>query len=186
VIPPLTHSHKSRNILLLLVGLLLTFIFYRLPIFPSLISFLVRFGYLSGLIAGFLFSSTITATIGLLILLSLAQHLNLFGLVSAAALGAVIGDIVIFYLIRNKIDHDPSFAPQLFTKYHLSKLFHSRYFSWTLPLIGGLIIISPLPDELGISLFSIAHTPPEEFAFISLMSRTLVIFLIISVASLLT
>jgi len=179
-------SHRSRNIFLLLLGLFFTYLLYRSSLFPSLISFLVRFGYLGGLLGGFLFSSTLTALVGLLLILSLAPHLNIFGLVSAAALGAVIGDIVIFYFIRNKIDHDSSFAPQLFTRYHLTKLFHSRYFSWTLPIIGALIIMSPLPDELGISLFSVSHVPVEEFAFVSLMSRTFIFFLVISAASLIT
>jgi hypothetical protein len=179
-------SHRFRNVLLLFFGLLLTYILYRSSFFSNLVSQLVRFGYLGGLLGGFLFSSTLTAIIGLLLVLSLVPHLNLFGLVSAAALGAVIGDIIIFYLIRNKIDHDSSFAPQLFTRYHLTKLFHSRYFSWTLPIIGALIIMSPLPDELGISLFSVSHVPVEEFAFVSLMSRTFIFFLVISAASLIT
>ncbi|MEK7528096.1 MAG: hypothetical protein AAB574_03725 [Patescibacteria group bacterium] len=186
MIPPYHHSHKSRNIFLLCLGLFFAYLLYRSPLFPNLVAYLIRFGYLGGLLGGFLFSSTLTAIIGLLLILSLAPHLSLFGLVSAAALGAVIGDIVIFYLIRNKIDHDSSFAPQLFIRYHLTKLFHSRYFSWTLPIVGALIIMSPLPDELGISLFSVAHTPVEEFAFVSLMSRTFILFLLISAASLIT
>lgn len=180
------HSHRSRNTFLLLLGLFFTYLLYRSSFFPSLVSFLTRFGYLGGLLGGFLFSSTLTALIGLLLMLSLAPYLNLFGLVSAAALGAVIGDIIIFYLIRNKIDHDSSFTPQLFTRYHLTKLFHSRYFSWTLPVVGALIIMSPLPDELGISLFSVSHAPIEEFAFVSLMSRTFIIFLVIFAVSLIT
>jgi hypothetical protein len=178
VIPPHLHSHKSRNIFLLSLGLLLTYFLYRSPFFPNLISFLVRFGYLGGLLGGFLFSSTFTAGIGLLLLLSLAPHLNLFGLVSAGALGAVLTDIIVFFLVRKKIDEHVSPG--------LRKLIHSRYFSWTLPLIGAFIIVSPLPNELGVSLFSIAHAPPEEFAFVSLLSHTLTIFLVISAASLLT
>lgn len=183
---PHHHSQTSRNLFLLFLGLFLAYLIYRSPFFSNLISFLVRFGYLGGLLGGFLFSSTLTAIIGLLLMLSLAPHLNLFGLVSAATLGAVIGDIIIFYIIKNKLSHDVSFTSHLFSKYHLSKLFHSRYFSWTLPIVGALIIMSPLPDELGISLFGIAHAPVEEFAFVSLMSRTFILFLLISAASLVT
>jgi len=46
--------------------------------------------------------------------------------------------------------------------------------------------MSPLPDELGISLFSVSHAPIEEFAFVSLMSRTFIIFLVIFAVSLIT
>jgi len=172
------HSHKPRNLFFLSLGVLITYFLYRSPIFPDLISYLIHFGYLGGFLGGFLFSSTFTASIGLLLLLALAPHLNLFGLVSAATLGAVLTDIIVFFMVRKKIGQHISPG--------LRKLIHSRYFSWTLPLIGAFIFISPLPNELGVSLFSIAHAPPEEFALVSLLSHTLIIFLVISAASLIT
>jgi len=63
---------------------------------------------------------------------------------------------------------------------HFKKILHTKYFAWTLPVIGALIILSPLPDELGVSLLGLSEVKTRKFFLISLASHTVGMFLLVS------
>ena len=69
----------------------------------------------------------------------------------------------------------------LFRKFegnHLKVLLHSKYFRWSLPVIGALLIVSPLPDEAGISLMDIAGMSTLRFLVLTFCLNSIGIFLI--------
>ncbi len=74
------------------------------------------------------------------------------------ALGAMIGDLILFFFIRDRFADDlihslkPSFAK------HLANSFHLGFLKWLSPILGALIIASPLPDELGLTLLGLSRT----------------------------
>jgi hypothetical protein len=49
-----------------------------------------------------------------------------------------------------------------------------------LPVIGAIIIASPLPDEVGISLMGLSKISTPKFIFISYILNSIGLFLIIS------
>ncbi|MEK7159994.1 MAG: hypothetical protein AAB702_00755, partial [Patescibacteria group bacterium] len=63
---------------------------------------------------------------------------------------------------------------------HLSKILHTRYFSWTLPVIGAIIIASPFPDEIGISLMGISKISTYKFLITAFFLDFIAVFLIVS------
>lgn len=124
-------------------------------------------------------ASTFTVATGVVILLMLIPHLSALTLGALAVLGAVIGDFLIFRFIKEDLEEEIVPIYNLVGGKHLNKLLHTRYFSWTLAVVGALIIASPLPDELGVSLMGISKMKTLEFLLISLMSHATGIFLII-------
>ena len=74
------------------------------------------------------------------------------------ALGALCGDLILFYFIRDRFaDHlMRSFRPS-FTR-HILTSFHLGFMKWLAPILGALIIASPLPDELALTLMGISKT----------------------------
>ncbi|MDO8658949.1 MAG: hypothetical protein Q7K55_09495, partial [Candidatus Levybacteria bacterium] len=66
---------------------------------------------------------------------------------------------------------------------HIAAVLHTKYFSWTLPVIGAIIIASPLPDEIGVSLISISKMKTYRFLLLSFILNSIGIFSIVSISS---
>lgn len=179
--------HKHKNLLFLVLGILAAIILSRLPFFTNFLTGLGKFGYLGTFFAGMLFASTFTVSIGALILIELSQSLPALPLIIFSALGAVFCDFLIFKFVKDSVTEEitPIYEEmeRLDKKNHLRKLIHTKYFAWTLPVIGALIILSPLPDELGVSLLGISNIKTYRFMIISLCSHGLGMTLLISAAS---
>lgn len=163
------------------MGLILAFLLARFEVFHSFLLNLGNFGYLGAFFAGVFFVSTFTVATGVVILLILTETLLPWEIGLIAGLGAVLGDFVIWRFVKENLASElESIYHQLDPKQRLLKIFHSKYFSWTLPVIGALIVVSPLPDELGITLLGIAKMKTYQFLIISFLLNTLGIFLVIS------
>jgi len=173
---------KHKNSLLLLLGILLAFFFSSNSAFRGFLLGLGSFGYLGAFLAGIFFVSTFTITIGALIILTLAKTLSPAGLIVAAGLGAVIGDLLIFRFVKDDVAAEITPIYDQITGNHFRKIFHTRYFAWTLPVVGALIIISPLPDELGVSLLGLSEVKIYKFLLISSASHAVGMLLLVSAA----
>lgn len=171
---------KYKNLFILFLSLIFAFILSKFEGFHILLLNLGGFGYIGAFIAGMLFVSTFTVTTGAIILLVLAEKLSPVEIGIIAGLGAVIGDFTIFKFVRNglldeigevyeKIDHNN----------HLLKLLHTKYFSWMFPVFGAIVIASPLPDEVGVSLMGIAKMKTYQFLILSFFLNALGIFLVV-------
>jgi uncharacterized membrane protein YdjX (TVP38/TMEM64 family) len=171
---------KHKNLLLFIIGLLMAWFFSQNKWFHDFFVGLGNYGYLSAILAGALFVSTFTMVTGILILTTLASTLSPIEIILLAGLGAVLADILIFKFVRDDVDQEIEPIYKELTGGHFRKLFHTKYFGWTLPVIGTLIIISPLPDELGVSLLGMSKISTEKFILISWMSHTLGMFLLVS------
>ncbi len=135
---------------------------------------------LSSFIAGFFFTSAFTTAPAVVALGQIAKNGSLFYTAFFGALGSLFGDLIIFRFIRDRLtDH----MHELLKKdkwwrriHHLT--FNLRYFRWLTFLMGGVIIASPLPDELGISLLGLSKMKTKHFIPISFIFNFMGILLI--------
>jgi len=103
--------------------------------------------------AGLFFTSVFTTAPAIAALGTIAQSGSVWETALLGAAGAVIGDMVIFLLVRDRLSehlmehlkHNQGWA-------RFMLMVRSRSFRWLSFFIGGLIIASPFPDEIGISL----------------------------------
>ena len=178
------HHHKNKNLVLFLLGITLAFTLIRLPFFTDVILRLGELKYVGAFLGGLMFVSTFTLPLGVMVLLTLTKALPLGMLILFASLGAVAGDMVAFKFIKTRIksDVEPLYQEieSLVGKNHIKKIIHTKYFAWTLPVIGAFIMASPLPDELGVSLMGLSNMSARKFAVISWFSHTIGIAVIIS------
>jgi len=173
-------SHKHKNIFVFFVGLLLALAICQNSTFRAFWLNLGNYGYLGAFVAGMLLISTFSIATGIVVLVTLAQRVSPITLGVFALFGAVIGDVLIFKFIKDDVEEEIEPIYKQFAGKHLTKLLHTRYFSWTLPVVGAFILATPLPDELAISLMGISKMTIAEFFIISLLSHATGIFLIIS------
>lgn len=135
--------------------------------FHSFLLDLGNFGYMGAFFAGMLLVSTFTVTTGAIVLLVLAETLSPIEIGIVAGFGAVIGDLTIFHFIKDNLLGEITPIYNKMGGRHISAVLHTRYFSWTLPVLGAFIIASPFPDEIGVSLMGIAKMKTYQFLILS-------------------
>jgi hypothetical protein len=94
-------------------------------------------------------------------------------------LGAMFGDLILFLFIRDRFADDLKkvFRPSS-TKYLLKSL-HFGFMRWLSPVIGAIIIASPLPDEFGITLLGMSKMKVIVLMPIAFVMNMLGIYLLI-------
>jgi|SRR3990167_425423 len=154
------------------------------PILDTVIAELGQLGYLGAFLVGIFFVSTFTVAPAALILFRLAESLTAWEVAVLAGLGAVIGDLVIFRFLKDRVFVE---LRPLFLKLgrpYLKILFRSPHFAWLLPMLGAFIIASPLPDEVGVGLMGLSRIKQWQFFFVALSLNIAGIFLTVSAARL--
>ena len=175
------HHWKYKNLALVFLGIVIAVVLSRIEAFHSFLLHLGNFGYIGAFIAGILFVNIFTVSTGALILLILAEQLSAIEIGLIAGLGAVVGDLIIFHLVKDNLTGELELIyNKIDSKHHFIKLLHSRYFSWTLPVIGAIIIASPFPDELGVTLMGISKMKIYKFMVVSYLLNSLGIISIVS------
>lgn len=153
--------------------------------FKSWLLHLGSLEYIGALLAGFLFVSSFTVAISTVVIGIMAQHIHPVALGLIGGVGAVVGDWVVFRLVK---DHLTDELGMLFGKEgtaYVKHVLRSKYIAWTLPIIGAFIIASPLPDELGVSLLGMSKMSDAKFIAISYIFNSLGILMIASVVKVL-
>ncbi len=110
-------------------------------------------GIIAVFIAGLLFTSLFTVAPATGILIEIAGTRSPLEMALIGGLGAMLGDYVIFRLIRDRIALDIRY---LFLKKGRRERIHAflqiPVVRWIIPLVGALVIASPLPDEIGLAM----------------------------------
>jgi uncharacterized membrane protein YdjX (TVP38/TMEM64 family) len=131
-------------------------------------------------VAGIFFTSLFTIAPASIVLAELGTRAFPLEIALYAALGAVVGDMLLFYFVKDKISADIAvLIKRGMNHYHLDRI-HSRYGRWILPAIGACIIASPLPDELGIMLMGAAQMKTRNLIPISFVMNFLGVLLVIA------
>ncbi len=176
--------HLVKDIAIILFSVLIAFILVKTGAIPELLASVKGFGVWGTIVVGVFFTSIFTTAPAIVALAAIAAETGaplqtaLFG-----AIGAVIGDIFIFRFVRDSIAEDFMYILKQGPKERLQHFFKLKFFRWTLFMIGGLIIASPLPDELGIMLMGITKIKTLAFIPISFVFNFLGILFISLVAS---
>lgn len=106
---------------------------------------------------GIFFTSAFTIAPAAVFFAKLSQTISPFTVALFGALGAMCGDLILFLFVRDRLAKD---IENLFHKKvvrHFLNSFHLGFWKWLAPLLGALIIASPLPDEFGISLLGLSR-----------------------------
>ena len=123
-------------------------------------------GYVGAFMGGFFYISSYTITFGALILILLSEKMGIWDLTLFAGLGEIMGDVIMFFIMRKTLKTEMDFTSKQLRHIPFKKFLSSPYMKWFLPVIGAIVIASPLPDELGIALMGISRIPFFQFMLI--------------------
>jgi len=141
---------------------------------------LSHFRYFNVFILGFFIASTFTVVPAITALTFLAQTLDPVTVAFTAGLGTMVGDYAIFHFFKDSVltELKPFFFH--FRESRLLHLFSTPYFAWLSPVIGAIIIASPLPDEIGLGLLGSKRIRKWHFLTITFLLNSVGIFLILT------
>jgi len=169
----------------LLVLSVTAFIFLaRTPSISNAISQIGSLGYIGSFITGVMFVSTFTAVPATFVLFEMADKLNPVMVAIFAGFGAMVGDYLIFRFFQDKVFDE---LKPIFTKLSypaVRTLFKTPYFAWLLPVIGAVMIASPLPDEVGIGMLGLSKIKKWQFLAVTYLLNVVGIFLVVTAARL--
>ncbi len=176
-------KYKFQNIILLVLSLLLLFYFAESTIVENTIKKIGDLGYVGMFITGIFFVSTFTVAPAGLVLFKFAEiyHPGVVALV--AGTGSILGDIIIFRFVKDAVFSELKPLYDDYAKKHFKILFHTKYFGWLAPVFGAIIIASPFPDELGITLIGISKLKTSQFLLLVGALDYIGIFIIALIAS---
>lgn len=175
--------YKFKNLSLFGLSFLISLFLFRIEIFHTFLLHLGKFGYIGAFIGGMLFVSTFTVTTGAYILLVIAESISPTEIGIIAGFGAVMSDLIMFHIVKDDLASEIKRLYKRFGGDHVSHVLHSQHFRWTLPVIGAVIIASPLPDELGVSLMGLSKMKTYQFILISFLLNAAGIFLVVSASN---
>jgi len=152
------HPHLERDFLLLLISILATLALEYYGVFDWLFIYLSGVSTIAAFVAGFFFTSLFTLVPAAAALAELSNYSTLLPIAFAGATGAVLGDLVLFLFVRDVLSEDIAQLINRSWKRWLTRIFHHPFLQWLVPVVGALIIASPLPDELGLTLMGLSKT----------------------------
>ena len=128
--------------------------------------------------AGMFFTSAFTTAPAIAVLGTFAGTTSLPVLAILGGIGAVIGDYIIFRLIKKRVTRDFQYLLSFSKNKRFKAIFQTKVFRFFVPFIGAMIIASPLPDEIGVAVLGISKINDHWFFPLSFLANGAGILLI--------
>ena len=172
----------KRDIVIIILSIVVGLVLLKTGFIEHLLFKSQEMEYLGIFIAGLLFTSAFTTVPAAIALGQLSLVVGLPELVLIGGFGALCGDFIIFKFFKKDISEDFDYLLKLKKNKQWQRLLKAKIFRFFLILTGGLIIISPLPDELGLALMGMSKTNTRSFVLISFACNSVGVLLIALVA----
>lgn len=172
-----------KNTTLLVISLVVFFVLAKLPSVELFLRSIGDLGYLGAFIVGIFFVSIFTVAPAAVVLLYLAEGGHPWLIALFAGMGAMVGDYLIFHYLRDEVFNElrplwqRSFVGSL-----TGRLFATPYFAWLIPILGMVVIASPLPDELGVGMLGATRLRSWQFLVLTFLLNAVGILAIVLLA----
>lgn len=163
-----TTSFLLQDIAIIALSILVAIILVNTQVLTTFLESTQEYRLLGTFIAGMFFTSVFTTVPALTTLGQIMEFQNIVVTAIVGAAGAVVGDLIIFRFVRDHFsEHIAAVVQWKAGKRTLRTLFKWRIFRWFTFILGGFVIASPLPDELGISLLGFTKMNTRLFVIVS-------------------
>lgn len=171
-----------KDIFYILVSITVTILAVKLGLLSHILNSDSAGRAIDSFFAGIFFTSAFTLVPATFALAELSKTLPILSVAFFGACGAVLGDLILFIFIKDKFSEDLSLVLKKYHDKKLTRFFHRKFFKWLTPLIGAFIIVSPLPDEMGITMMGISKVRTETLVAISFVMNFIGVLLVAFVA----
>jgi hypothetical protein len=175
-------AFKYHKLFFLVTAIAVAYYLFTLTVVKNFVFVLNQFSYFSNFIAGILFSFGFTTPFSIGFLIT-SHPISIWIATIAAGVGSVIGDMIIFKTIKfSFMDEFRELERKKVIK-KIEKIVqnnkHVLIRHYLLYIFAGIILATPLPDELGVSMLAgLTTIKPLKLAVISFLLHTFSFFLI--------
>ena len=162
-------NNLVRDLVLIIFSVFIAIILAKTGALQDLITSTLGVRFIGSFIAGIFFTSVFTTAPAIVALGEIAHANSVILTALLGSVGALAGDLIIFKFVKDRLsEHLAELIKHQGGGKRLKALFKLRYFRWLIFLVGGFIIASPLPDELGVSLLGFSKMKMRFFVALSL------------------
>jgi len=163
-------NNLIKDVAIVLLSIMLAVLLVKTQALARILTSTKEMEIIGSFIAGMFFTSIFTTVPAIVTLGEIAQANSVILTAFFGGMGAVVGDLIIFRFVRDRFSEDlMALVATKSGKARLKSLFRLKIFRWLTFLIGGIIIASPLPDELGISFLGFSKTKTSLFIPLSFL-----------------
>ncbi len=127
--------------------------------------------FIGSFFAGMLYTSLFTTAPAIVAIGQISQSHSPLEVALVGGLGALIGDFFLFHFVRDSLSPHLLSHVHIFHTRHIRRLFSRGPLRWVSPILGTLIIASPLPDELGLIFLGFSKTKTTVFVSLSYLAN---------------
>lgn len=133
-------------------------------------------------VVGMMYSYSFTIGLAALLLPAFLEHFSPGVIALIGGLGGTFADTTIFRLFKGNLKKEmKALGGTKFMK-SVAKLPLMNY-RWFRDALGMLVIMSPIPDEIGIAIMASTHLSENTFRILSFIANVAGIFLLVTAAS---
>ncbi|MBI5138912.1 MAG: hypothetical protein HZA95_03910 [Candidatus Vogelbacteria bacterium] len=141
-----------------------------------------QFQILSSFIAGMFFTSLVTMPFAYAAIGGLSGTVPIVTLALVGSAGATMVDMFMLSIVEEGVDAEIEQALSKNVRHRIEVALSHPFLHWLVPIVGALIIPSPLPDEIGLALMGLTKMKPIYVAPICFIMNAIGIFAIVWVA----
>lgn len=177
------YNNLFRDIFFVAISIFVSVWIVRLGVLQNVTSVMSEAKLLAAFITGFFFTSAFTIAPAAVVFVGLGSSMPHLLLAFWGACGALVGDLAIFFFVRDRFAEDVLDVLKITKSRKITHFFKKGFFRWLSPLIGAIIIASPLPDEIGITMMGISKTQLSLLIPISFVMNFIGVLLVVSVTA---
>jgi uncharacterized membrane protein len=164
----LDNTFLWKDLFLIAISIFVATVLVNTNLLINILTSTKELAVIGSFIAGIFFTSIFTTAPAMATLGEIAQHNSIVVTALLGASGAVLGDLIIFRFIRDRLSAHllEIIKHEGFTK-RMKALLRLKTFRWLTFFLGGLILASPFPDEIAITVFGFIHLKTSWFIPIS-------------------
>lgn len=179
------YKKYPRLIAFIITIILAIVIFYEWMHSQAINDFLLWLGYVGTFIWWLFYSYGFTSSSATAILLILSQNTSLGFAIITAGIWALISDILIFMFAKNALLQELTMLKEepytVRFRNFLKKTFWPPY-KYIMPIVAGILIMTPLPTEIGITILaSRKKLSMKTFVIIAYILHTIGITIILTI-----
>jgi uncharacterized membrane protein YdjX (TVP38/TMEM64 family) len=179
---------RYSNIAIFIISIILSYFILTSEILKYAISKMGNFGYVGAFIGGLFYPISFTIAPSVSLLYLLGKSLNPFLIALIGGTGGTISTFIVFHVVKKSFENIELFSwlrVKIFLltarSRFLRKIKESKFAQYIIPVIAGLIIASPLPDELAAAIMGAVKYETKKFLLFSFLLNFLGIFLVATV-----
>jgi len=179
---PIKKEEANNNLLrdlgAVVLSVIVAVILAQTGVLSSILTSTQAWRFLGVFLAGMFFVSIFTTAPAGVVLFEIAQVNSIWEVALFGGLGALVGDLLIFRFIKDSLARDISSLLKKTNQKRLISIFRLKLFRWLLPFLGALVVASPLPDEIGLTMMGLSKMKMLVFIPISFTLNFLGILII--------